>query len=123
MSMLNGNIKIGNVVGFCGGDIESLNVNIGDKIFCINDKKKRKSTWGNTSSYSKDKLINITKGNIYFVLNIKKNKFVRSIKIMGDKNKCCWVNPVRFKANEEFIINECRNQTLTKILNENIIEL
>jgi len=114
--------EINNFVSF-GGDVESLNVNIGDKIFCINDKKKRKSTWGQRSSYSKDKLINITTGNIYLVLNIKKNKFVRSIKIMGDKNKCCWVNPVRFKANEEFIINESRNQTLTKILNDDIVEL
>ena len=94
------------------GDIESLNVNIGDKIFCINDKKNRRSI------YKDSKLINITNGKFYFVIDIRKNKFVRSVKIMGDKNKYCWVNPTRFKANEEFITNESRFQTLTKILNE-----
>lgn len=96
------------------GDIESINVNIGDNIVCVNDRKKR---------YNGGKLKNITKNKVYSVLNIKRNTMmVTSIRIMGDKH-FCWVKPTRFKANEEFTVNHMRHQNLTDILTENMVEL
>lgn len=109
-----GDSKVDWIVNLEMGDIESINVNIGDKIVCVNDKTKK---------YNGKKLKNITINNVYSVLNIKRNTImVISIKIMGDKN-ICWVKPKRFKANEEFTVNHMRHQNLTDILTEDMVEL
>jgi hypothetical protein len=108
------------------GDIYSMNVKTGERVICDNDRKNRKNN-------RSQKLVNITKGNVYIVLDTKKTSFpksnnkpsfhVKCIKILGDQNKECWVTSNRFIANEEKVMNQIRWKNLNKILNDEIEEL
>ena len=106
------------------GDIESMDVKVDDDVICVNDHKKRRIDSG--------KLKNITSGKMYKVLetkdffymvNGKKHKNVKFIKILGDKNKECWVASIRFFAQEEKVINYIREIRLGDIIKNDLVEI
>jgi len=111
------------------GDIYSMNVKPGARVICDSDKKNKKDYRSYSTRYPK--LVNITKGNVYTVLDTKKTNYksnnktlfhVKFIKILGDQNKECWVTSSRFIADEETVMNQVRWDNLNKILNETMIE-
>ena len=107
------------------GDIYSMNVKPDERVICDNDRKNRKNN-------RSQKLVNITKGNVYSVLDTKKTNYksnnkivfhVKFIKILGDQKKECWVTSSRFIADEETVMNQIRWDNLNKILNEKIEDI
>jgi len=115
------------------GDIYSMIVKPGERVICDNDKKNKKDYRSySTPSRGYPKLINITKGNVYTVLDTKKINYksnnktlfhVKFIKILGDQNKECWITSSRFIADEETVMNQVRWDNLNKILNETIEDI
>ena len=106
------------------GDIESMDVKVGDNVICVNDHKKRRTESGKLKNITIGKMYKVLETkDIFYMKNGKKQKNVKFIKILGDRNKECWVVPIRFFAQEEKVINHIREERLRDIINNNIVDL